>query len=402
MIPELRKKYNSGFSQLKYENFIRDLNTSTIYELALPIAETPVFLPDDLIEKLKNASVEIISQLRSDEFLKYSEAAIPEFCKAPNEDEHPLFILLDFAVCCGGNGYFPMLIELQGFPSHFYFMRLLEEKYREHFFIPENLTSYYSGFTGDSYGEFIRKILLNGHDPEEVILLEVRPEKQNSRIEFGCTKDFTGIEIADLSAVIKKGNKIFYKKNGKEIRVRRIYSRVIQDEVVRKNIQFNFSFRDELDVEWAGHPNWFFRISKHTLPFLKSQHVPGTFFLNELDDMPADPENYVLKPLFSYSGMGVEINLNRDLLDGIKNRENYILQKKIKYAAAVETPVGNAGVEIRMMFIWPFEGSEGFDILKKKDPVLVNNLARISRGNKMGVEFNRSSAWSGMTTAFHK
>jgi len=401
MIPELRKKYNAEFSYEKYENFLNDLNTSKMYPVALPISETPLFLSEDLIEKLKAASKEIISQLQTDEFKKYSESAVPQDFYVPNEDEHSLFLLLDFAVCRNERGLIPMLVELQGFPSHFFIMSFLEEKYRKHFSVPDSLTTYYSGLNKDSYIDFIKKILLNGSDPEEVILLEVQPEKQTSRIEFACTKDLTGIDHIDLSAVIKKKNKLYYKKNGREIEIKKIYSRVIQDEYVKKNIQFNFKFTDDLDVEWIGHPNWFYKISKHTLPFLKGNNVPPSVFLKNYDEIPDDLENYVLKSVFSYGGKDVEISVDKEMIEMNKDKSNYILQKKIEYAPLIETPHGYAKTEIRMMYIWPYERTEGFNVYGKNQPILVNNLVRMSKGKMMGVEFNRDQSWVGMTIALH-
>ena len=43
--------------------------------------------------------------------------------------------------------------------------------------------------------------------------------------------------------------------------IRRIYRRAITDELDRSSVELQFDLRDDLDVEWAGHPNWFFRLS---------------------------------------------------------------------------------------------------------------------------------------------
>ncbi|MGE5805582.1 MAG: hypothetical protein ACM34M_07300 [Ignavibacteria bacterium] len=398
MVPDLRKRYNAAFSRKNYEAFLNDLNKSKIFSLALPISETPLFLTDDLTEKLINASNKITAQMQTDEFKKYSEPAVPEMFFVPNEDEHPLFFLLDFAVCRNEKGFIPMLIEMQGFPSHFFFMSLLEEKYRDYFPVPENLTTYFSGLNRSSYRDLMKNILLDGSDPENTILLEVEPEKQKSRAEFGCTLESTGITPVNLSSIIKRKNKLYYKKNGKEIPVHKIYNRVIQDEVVRKNVQFDFKFTDELDVKWIGHPNWFFKISKYSLPFLKSEFVPPAFFLNNNFRIPDDLENYVLKPLFSYSGQGVEIDVSKEMIERIENKSDYILQKKIEYSPLVLTPDGFLKAEIRMIYVWPFKEKKRGEI---SQPILVNNLVRMGKGKMMGIDYNRNQTWAGMTTAYH-
>jgi hypothetical protein len=396
MIPEIRKKYNAGFSQRNYESFLGELNRSDIYSLALPISETPLFLPDSLTGKLITASEDIISRIKSDEFKEYSVLAVPDEFLVPNEDEHSLFILLDFAVCRDENEFIPRLIEMQGFPSHFFFMSILEEKYRKYFPIPDHLTPYFSGLSRSSYRDLIRNILLDGSDPENTILLEVDPEKQKSRIEFGCTMESTGITPVNIRDVIKRKNKLYYRKEGEEIPVHKIYSRVIRDEVVRENVQFNFKFSDELDVKWIGHPNWFFRISKYSLPFLKSEFVPPAFFLDKTD-IPDDLENYVLKPLFSYSGKGVVIDVTNEIIEKIENKSGYILQKRVEYAPLVDAPGGYLKAEIRMIYIWPFKNKEE----EISRPLPVNNLVRFGRAKKMGVDFNRGQSWAGMTVAYH-
>jgi len=406
MIPELRKKYNSEFSEEKYVQFINDLNASKIYPVDFRVSETPLFLSEDLTKKLVQAAEEIVSQLQTDEFKKKSEKAIPAGLTVPNEDDHPIFLQIDFAICKDENGFAPRLIELQGFPSLYCFQIFLEEKYREHFSIPDNVTTYFNGLNKNSYLQLLKDTILKDTEPENVVLLEIEPEKQKTRIDFACTKDMLGINSVNLSSIAKKGKKLFYKKDKKEIPIKRIYNRVIYDELKRKNIQSNFNFTDELDVEWVGHPNWFFKISKHSLPFLKSEFVPPCYFMDDLDKYPDDLENYVLKPLYSFAGLGVEVDVTPKLLDKISDKSNlpavrqgYILQKKIEYAPLIKTPDGYSKAEIRMMFLWPARRSlsEG----GRDKPMLVNNLVRMSKGKMMGVAFNKDKTWVGSSLAYH-
>ncbi len=391
MISELRKKYNSEFTQKKYDDFLKDVNSSLKYPVDFRISETPVFLPDEFALELIIACNDIVEQIQTKEFKAKSHDAIPKGLEVPNEDEHPLFLQIDFAVTKDKNDHcLPKLIELQGFPSLYGFQNYFADKIKNHFNIPADFTPYFSGLTSEEYKNKFKSILLKDKSPENVVLLEIHPEKQKTRIDFAATEELTGIKTVCLTKIKKKNKQLFYEDNGKDVRIERIYNRVIFDELIRSRINYGFDLTEPLDVEWAGHPNWFFKISKHSLPSLKGKYVPRCYFLNEIDAYPPDLHNYVLKPLYSFAGLGVEIDLNQAKLDDIKNRENYILQHKIEYAPVIETPDGFSKVEIRMMFFWD------------EKPMLVNNLVRMSKGKMMGVDFNKNKTWVGSNSAFHR
>lgn len=391
MIPELRQKYNQNFTEEAYHNFIDDLNSILKFPVDFRVAETPIFLPDDLTKKIITACNEIVEQLQQPAFVEYSKNAIPTGLEVPNEDAHTKFLQIDFAICKNENDeLFPQLIELQGFPSLYAFQYYLSQRMITHFDIRDEFKTYFSGFDDGSYVDALRKIIVGDEKPENVILLEIEPDKQKTRIDFAATEALLGIPFICITDIIKKGNKLFYKKNDKEIEIRRIYNRVIYDEIKRKEVKYNFRFIDELDVTWVGHPNWFFKISKYTLPYLNSQYVPKCYFLKDLQNYPEDLENYVLKPLFSFAGLGVEIDLTKERLDEINDRENYILQKKIEYFPVIETPDEKSKMEIRMMYLWDDK------------PILANNLIRMSKGKMMGVDFNKNKTWVGSSCGFHR
>lgn len=390
MIPELRKKYNTRFQQKTYDKFIEHLKTFTHYPVDFRVSETPLFMDNDLANKLLSASEDILNQIRDEEFKRKSENAIPKNLVVPNEDSHPTFLCLDFAVTKDEKGNFiPKLIELQGFPSLFSYQYFLDKIIREHFEIPENFSSFFSGLNGENYVHLLRKSVLGDKDPQNVILMEIDPHLQKTRVDFACTEELTGIRTVNLSEVIKQGRKLYYNINGKQFPIDRIYNRVIYDEVQRKNFKFNFYFSDDLDVEWAGHPNWFFKISKYSLPLLKGKYVPRCYFLSDLDTYPNDLNNFVLKPLFSFAGLGVEVDVTKEMLNNIIDKANYILQEKVEYAPLIQTPDDFAKVEIRLMILWD------------KDPILATNLIRTSKGKMMGVDFNKNKTWVGSNLAYH-
>lgn len=390
MVNELRKEFNAAFSRNKYDGFLQDINTGLKYPADFRISETPVFLTREFTDELKIASDGIIQQLKTDEFKLRSQSAIPQDLYVPGEDDHPLFLSIDFAVTRDRNGKFiPSLIELQGFPTIYAYQAYYERLLRKHFSIPSGYTAYFNGLEEETYLKMLKDAAAGEEDPENVVLMEIEPEKQKTRIDFAATQKFLGIRTVDISEIKQEGKKLYYKNGGRLVPINRIYNRVIFDELKRKHIKYNFDLTQDLDLSWAGHPNWFFKISKFSLPLLKSKYVPECWYLSELEDYPDNLGDYVLKPLFSFAGLGVKVDVDRELLDEIKDRENYILQRKVDYTPVIETP-GNefSKIEIRLMFIW------------QDKPVLCNNLVRMSKGRMMGVDFNKDKTWVGSSCAF--
>ena len=392
MIPDLREKYNSEFTEENYQTFLKDLYSTFNYHVDFRIAETPIFLPKDLLKEILNASDLLVTALQTNEFKEYSKKALSEGLAVPNEDEHTSLLAIDFAICKDENGKFiPQLIELQGFASLYCYQHLLNEKVREHFDLPSNLTNHFSGLDDKSYIEKFKEVIVGDSDPENVILLEIEPGKQKTYIDFLCTEKYLGVKHVCLSEVTKEGKKLFYENNGKRILIDRIYNRVIHDELAkRKDIKYNFRFTEELDVKWIAHPNWFFKISKYSLPFLKNKYVPDTNFLDQIEKYPDDLENYVLKPLYSFAGVGVKYDVTKQYLDSIKDKSNYILQRKINYEPAIKTPDIPAKAELRLLYVW------------QDKPLLVNNLVRLSKGKMMGVDFNKDKSWVGSSIAYYE
>lgn len=390
MISHYREKYNSEFNEERYNGFIKDLNSVFDYKIDFRIAESPIFIPGDLMNEIILAAKEITTALQTVEFAEYSKNALTENLKVPNEDSHTSLLAIDFAICKDDNGkYIPQLIELQGFASLYCYQQLLNLKMREHFNISDKLTNLFNGYDEAGYFKKLKDVIIGESDPENVILLEIEPEKQKTYIDFLCTEKYLGIKSVCLSEIIKEGKKLFYKKDGKKISVKRIYNRVIYDELAkRKDLNYDFRFTEELDVKWIAHPNWFFKISKYTMPFLKSKYVPETNFLDKIETLPDNLNDYVLKPLFSFAGAGVIFDLKKSDIDSIKDKSNYILQKKIVYEPVITTPDIPAKAELRLLFVWDDK------------PLLLNNLVRLSKGKMMGVDFNKDKTWVGSSIAY--
>jgi hypothetical protein len=394
MHPDLRARFNADFTPEKYAALVRCVNQTEKWPADFRISETPIFLTRAFADEVARAANEIVDLTRSPEFAAHSRNAIPKGLEMPKESAHPNFLVIDFAICTEGDRLVPRLIELQAFPSLFGFQLLLLHCMRKAYpAIPQNWTSSFGGIKDEEYLDLLRRTIISESAPENVVLLEIEPEKQKTRIDFAATETLLGIRSVCLTKITKRGRQLFYDRDGREVRIERIYNRVIFDELIRRpDLNLPFRFQDDLDVTWVGHPNWYFRISKHSLPFLKTEHTSPTFFA---DEFPSDEkiQNYVLKPLYSFAGHGVDMEPTRQKITALKNPREWILQKKIDYAAFVLTVDGQKSrAEIRMMFVWP-DGD--------RDPTLVNNLVRMSQGKMMGVDFNIDKTWVGASIALH-
>lgn len=394
MVPSIRKAFNSSFTSEKYEAFLQDLHSKHPGDIEFRVSETPVFVDKAFKQKMLDACESIVDVISNEKFLAMTERAIPAGEKVPNENKQSHMIAFDFGVCMNEEGELePQLIEMQGFPTLFGFQVYYPEVVERHFPVPSNYSQYLSDYTKETYIDMLRKLLIGNLPAENVVLLEIKPEEQKTRIDFSCTKDYTGIEVVCLTKLIQEGKKLYYLKGGIKTEIKRIYNRIIFDDLKANKEKLGdvVDITQDLDVEWVPHPNWFYRISKFTLPFIDHPYVPETFFLNEIKQLPADLSNYVLKPLFSFAGQGVIIDVTQEDIDVIKDPENFILQRKVKYADVVETPDDHAKVEIRMMYVWP----DGDD-----RPHAAINLARMSKGKMIGVRYNKDKTWVGGSVAY--
>ncbi|MEO8405806.1 MAG: hypothetical protein ABI480_14465 [Chitinophagaceae bacterium] len=390
MIPSIRKAFNQDFTKEKYEAFLKDIHEARPNQIEFRIAETPVFVPKDFTKKILDACESIVDIIIDPNFKELTKNAIPEGLRVPMENDHSHFIAFDFGICVNEAGeYEPQLIEMQGFPTLFAYEVLIDDIYREHFALPPGFEAYLGGHTKHSYIYHLKEIILGNHTPEHVILLEIFPHQQKTRVDFYCTEDYTGIKTVCLTELTREGKNLFYMNEGKKTEVKRIYNRVIFDDLQQQTPEVQEKgkiFFEELNVEWCPHPNWFYRISKYTLPLIRHPYVPPTFFLNEIAQLPADLENYVLKPLFSFAGQGVIIDVTVADIEKVKDPENWILQRKVKYADIIETPDVPAKAEIRIFYFW----KDGVT-----RPVPANNLARLSKGKMIGVRYNKDKEWVG-------
>jgi hypothetical protein len=390
MIPAIRKAYNEAFTKENYDAFLKELGTVHPGALDFRVAETPVFVPKDFTHKMLDACERIVDIIVDPEFKNLTKNAIPENSKVPGEEGHSHFIAFDFGICINEAGeYEPQLIEMQGFPTLFAYEVLLDDVFRKHFAVPANFDCYLDGYTRDSYIQLLREIIIDKHHPENVILLEIFPRKQKTRIDFYCTEEYLGIKMVCLTELIKEDRKLYYMNEGKKTEVKRIYNRIIFDDLQQQAPEVQEKGKilfEELDVEWCPHPNWFYRISKYTLPLIRHPYVPATWYLNEIKQIPADLGNYVLKPLFSFAGQGVVIDVTQADIDKVKDPENWILQRKVKYAEVIQTPDVPAKAEIRVFYFWK-EGTAR--------PVAANNLSRLSKGKMIGVRYNKDKEWVG-------
>lgn len=395
MIEELRAEFNRRYTDREYKALVESVSRRTRTALEVRLCETPVFLPRPLVDTMVSAGEEMVRQLVNDpEYMDATEAAIPSEFRVQGAEGRPNFLQVDFGLIRNAAGEpEPRLVELQGFPSVYGFQQILSEEYLSVYDIGEPLTPFLAHANADDYWKSMKQVIVGDHDPSEVVLLEVEPERQKTVMDFRAHQDRLGIGIADIAKVVQKGRQLFYERGGVMKRIRRIYNRAIADELIRKGIQPGFEWTGDLDTEWAGHPNWYFRLSKFSLPWINHRFAPRAVFLDQwmagerLADFPQDRDRWVLKPLYSFAGKGIEFAPTDERLSAIPSteRRNWLLQERVDFVPTIDTPWGPTQTEIRIMYLWPDDG----------EMTAVLTLARMGRGQMMGVDHNRNQLWVG-------
>jgi hypothetical protein len=403
MIPSLRKQFNERFTPDNYKTFLRRIDDACGTHVDFRLCETPCFFPKQLVERMAADGAALIRQLVDNpQYRTKSDEAVPAEFNVPNEPPHPMFIQVDFGLVQDARGELhPKLVELQAFPSLYAYQCWLAQTYIDvyglnsaaGFRLPASgqLKYFLSGLEENTYTALLRHAIVGDHDSENVILMEIDPLHQKTLPDFLLTEKLLGVRAVDIVDITKEGSRLYYQRDGKRIPIRRIYNRAIVDELERRNIKLNFDWRDDLDVEWAGHPNWYFRISKFSIPYLKHDSVPKTLFLDQIKEIPHDLENYALKPLYSFAGLGVVIAPKKEDITAIpaEKRPYYILQERMNFEPVIETPFGGTKAEVRVMYIW----------LDELTPVMT--IIRMGRGLMMGVDHNKNMEWVGASAGLY-
>ena len=406
MLEPYRTAFNERFTMGKYAELLRLLNERTRTEVEFRVCETPCFFAPELMQQLVRTGEELTAQLLENErYMAESEAAIPAEYRVPGDGGHPHFMTVDFGLVRNAAGELePKLVEMQAFPSVFGYQVVLAQAYKEVYEVDLELQYLLGGLNDEGYWAILRDVIVGKHDPENVVLLEIEPEKQKTLPDFRVHADRLGIQIVDIATVVKEGKRLFYKPEGERrknralVPIERIYNRAIVDELVRRDIKLPFDYREELAVEWAGHPNWYFRISKFSIPYLDHPAVPAAVFLDDWfsgkgrERLPEDRRRWVLKPLFSFAGKGIHFEPSDEDLAAIPGveRHKYLLQERVQFEPVIQTPEGMTQAEIRILYAWPDDG--------KMTPMI--SLVRMGRGLMMGVDHNRDMEWVGASAGF--
>lgn len=392
MQPALRQAFNEQFTEEKYQQYLEEIKNLHPGALDFRTAETPIYIPKEFTQKMLDACEDILDVITADNFKTITERSIPTHLQVPGEDAYPQCLVFDFGICENeAGGLEPQLIEMQGFPSLFAFQVYHEELTAKYAHLPETHSAYLNGYTKERYIALLKEIIVGKHAPENVVLLEIFPEQQKTRIDFYCTEKLLGISTVCITKLIVEEDRLYYMNGTIKTPIHRIYNRIIFDDLdQQENLGPIIDLSKPYQVEWMPHPNWFYRISKFTLPFIDNPYVPETFFLNEVTQ-PLALEQFVLKPLFSFAGMGVVIDVTQADIDAIEDPENWILQRKVNYAAIIPTMDEPAKAEIRLFYFW----KEG-----EKRPIAVQNLARLSKGKMIGTRYNKDKTWVGGTIAY--
>jgi len=398
MLEPYRSNFNAGFTPSAYVRLVSDLEEQ-LGSVDFRVCETPCFFPRSLLEDMADAGREMTIALTNNQsYMAASNSSIPDRYRVPNENPQPNFMTVDFGFMRNLDGTLGFkLVELQAFPSVYGYQDVLSRQYIDTYALSEELRWHLGGHDSESYWELLRRVIVADHDPNTVVLLEVTPEIQKTRADFRVYERKLGISTVDITKVRKERSQLYYTAGGRTFPIQRIYNRAIVDEIEREGITPGFDHRDDLQVEWAGHPNWYFRVSKFSLPYLTHPSVPKAVLLDEWlseggsDRLPLERERLLLKPLYSFAGKGIQFAPTEEDLLAIPEdqRHLYLLQERVHFEPLIRTPHGPTQAEVRIMYLWP----DGGDL----EPVI--SLVRLGRGLMMGVDHNREQQWVGGSAA---
>lgn len=288
MQKEIRALFNSNFTEEKYAAYMKDVEAISPCALDFRNAETPIFVPKDFTNKMLGACEDIIDVIVAPNFKELTQRSIPNNLMVSGNEEHAQLLVFDFGICDDGNGgYEPQLIEMQGFPTLFAFQAIHSELTATYANVPSNYSSYLNGYNKETYLQLFKEIVIGNTNIDEVVLLEIYPEKQKTRIDFDASEKLIGVKTLCLTKLKANGKQLYYnKENGDEQIITRIYNRLIFDDLnQQQGLENIIDLTKEYNVTWIPHPNWFYRISKYTLPFINNKYVPETFFLNEIKNL---------------------------------------------------------------------------------------------------------------------
>lgn len=394
MDPAARSAFNAAYTPDFYPAYLRRLEERVGGKVPFRVAETPLFFPTALRENLAKSAREIVEQISNPALIEKMKRAIPPHLDVPGMDHLPNCTQVDFAITRGPDGELTgKVVELQAFPSLYALMviqsEVIVEMIRDMPGLDRPWSIYFGGLDRDTFVERLRRAVLGGEAPENVVLLDLDPPSQKTYPDFVATKELVGIDSVCPTTLIKNGRQLFREVNGKRVQVRRIFNRIVFDELHVKGVPLPFSYTDDLDVTWCSHPNWYWTWSKYTLPYIDHPAVPRARYVADLEEIPRDLERYVLKPLFSFAGSGVKVDPTPADIAAIPEAERggWILQEKITYEPALRMPDGEGvKAEVRMMFLRAPD---------EPKPELVLSLVRLSRGKMLGVDQNRDLTWVG-------
>ncbi len=422
MIASIRQKFNAAFTEEVYQNYLASLNSPFPGALDFSVAETPIFIDKDFTKKMLATGDYVNQVIQSDQFNSITEPSLKNIPHFPNETALPNCIVMDFAIAINEqNEIVPALIELQGFPSLFAYEILQDECIRKTYTIAEGYSPFLNDYTKEKYIAHLETILKGNSildnsknsitdftkhsqidttkhsitdSVKHTVLLEILPHQQKTRIDFYLTEKYFNIPIVCITELFIEEHHLFYERAGEKIKIDRIYNRIILDELKNqtKEIQEKGALlQNNLEIEWVTHPHHFFRISKYLLPFLNHANIPHTQFVDQLTEIPTALDKYILKPLFSFAGQGVIIDISPADIENIKDPSGWILQEKVNYANCIETPTGPAKAELRLFYFW----NEA-----KQQYIATMNLARLSKGKMIGVNYNKNATWVGGSLAY--
>jgi len=295
---------------LDFKSLFPELSGFTLFKAT----SSEVFLfPKELKSELIEAATGITNQLFSSRVLTLAESNITDnsnildFRSYKNLPE-PYFMTIDLAYAPGGGTNFK-LIEAQAFLS-------ISHMFFEHYSKLLDLNrDVFLNF--EAYQHFLRKIQ-NNHS----ILLEDCPWEQKTAIDFHLLQKQASIEVLNFRGIL----------GSHALKEKLIYNRLIfADLTAQEFANAKISLSGLPNARWLHHPDWYYFVSKSSLPYITSPWAAQSFLVAD-KPLNFEPKSnaWVLKPLFDYGCSGVNLNPSRTDIENVDAPKEWLLQQKIE------------------------------------------------------------------------
>lgn len=248
--------------------------------------------------------------------------AVPPELRVPNRDPFAHCIQVDLAIVRGPDGQLDgRLVELQGFPSLYMLTMFQAQAWAEAMAdipgLKQDWTLFFGDFNSTNYIDRLRATIVGDAAPEEVILLDLDPPGQKTYPDFLVTKKTLGIDpVCPDHGRTRRPQTLPSDRRKTRSRAENLQPRSLRRTAEKKASRCRFSTPTTSTSRRSPSQLVLDLVEVHRA-VSPSRSRAGNALLSDVVTPPEDLENYVLKPLFSFAGTGVKVDITRADLDAV-------------------------------------------------------------------------------------